>query len=177
MKSAATPAMPRCLVLRMVPCCLPQPKMHSVIARRDCDMPYFGCRVLPSLGPTLSLRLLPFARGEHWSPPRVHRDRRSRILDLSLQFVEVPAVSISPTAAVPAVRARACQWLHWIKVKKLRRCRRYAGQGRLMMKSIVGCGFLIYPTIDGLNEQGRMCQPVPPGKRIDARQRRTGVGC
>src|SRR6476620_12554948 len=27
--------MPRCLVLRMVPCCLPQPKMHSVIARRD----------------------------------------------------------------------------------------------------------------------------------------------
>ena len=32
-------AMPRCLVLRMVPCCLPQPKMHSVIARRDCDMP------------------------------------------------------------------------------------------------------------------------------------------
>jgi hypothetical protein len=46
-----------------------------------------------------------------------------------------------------------------------------------MMKSIVGCGFLIYPTIDGLNEQGRMRQPVPPGKRIDARQRRTGVGC
>jgi hypothetical protein len=59
-------------------------------------------------------------------------------------------------------RARAGQWLHWIKVKKLRRCRRYAGQGRLLMKSIVGCGFLIYPTIDGLNEQGRTCQPVPP---------------
>src|SRR5262249_15870396 len=31
-KSAATAAMPRCLVLRIVPCCLPQPKMHSVIA-------------------------------------------------------------------------------------------------------------------------------------------------
>ena len=27
------------LVLRIVPCCLPQPKMHSIIARRDCDMP------------------------------------------------------------------------------------------------------------------------------------------
>jgi hypothetical protein len=25
--------------LALVPCCLPQPKMHSVIARRDCDMP------------------------------------------------------------------------------------------------------------------------------------------
>src|SRR5207248_1172506 len=33
-KSAVTRAMPRCLVLRMVPCCLPQPKMHSVIVRR-----------------------------------------------------------------------------------------------------------------------------------------------
>src|SRR5712664_2645880 len=37
-KSAATRAMPRCLVLRMVPCCLPHPKMHSTIARRDCDI-------------------------------------------------------------------------------------------------------------------------------------------
>jgi hypothetical protein len=72
-------------------------------------------------------------------------------------------------------RARAGQWLHWIKVKKLPRCRQYAGQGRLMMKSIVGCGFLIYPTIDGLNEQGRMRQPVPRGKRIDAGQRGTGT--
>jgi hypothetical protein len=24
-------------VLRIVPCSLPQPKMHSIIARRDCD--------------------------------------------------------------------------------------------------------------------------------------------
>ena len=31
--------LPRCLVLRMVPCCLPDAKMHSTIARRDCDMP------------------------------------------------------------------------------------------------------------------------------------------
>ena len=29
MKSAATRAMPRCLVFRIVPCCLPHPKMHS----------------------------------------------------------------------------------------------------------------------------------------------------
>ena len=29
----ATRARPRCLVLRMVPCCLPQPKMHSARAR------------------------------------------------------------------------------------------------------------------------------------------------
>ena len=36
---------------------------------------------------------------------------------------------------------------------------------------LVGCGFLICPTIDGLNEQGRMRQPVPSSKRIDARQR------
>src|SRR6266566_1142528 len=35
MKSVVTLAMPRCLVLRIVPCCLPQPKMHSVFARRD----------------------------------------------------------------------------------------------------------------------------------------------
>jgi hypothetical protein len=34
-----TRATPRCLVFRMVPCCLPQPKMHSIIARRYCDMP------------------------------------------------------------------------------------------------------------------------------------------
>lgn len=34
------------LVLRMVPCCLPHPKMHSTIARRDCNMPYPGCRVV-----------------------------------------------------------------------------------------------------------------------------------
>ena len=27
------------VVLRIVPCCLPQPKMHSVIARHDCEMP------------------------------------------------------------------------------------------------------------------------------------------
>ena len=36
---AATRAVPRCLVLRMVPCCLPHSNMHSTIARRDCDMP------------------------------------------------------------------------------------------------------------------------------------------
>jgi hypothetical protein len=36
-KSAATAAMPRSLVLRIVPRCLPQPKMHSVIARQDCN--------------------------------------------------------------------------------------------------------------------------------------------
>src|SRR5580693_2352832 len=39
MKSVETLARPRCLVLRIVPCCLPQPKMHSIIARHDCDMP------------------------------------------------------------------------------------------------------------------------------------------
>ena len=33
-KSLATRATPRCLVLRIVPCCLPQPKMHSIILRR-----------------------------------------------------------------------------------------------------------------------------------------------
>jgi hypothetical protein len=49
--------MPRCLVLRMVPCCLPQPKMHSVIARRDCDMPDPGCRVVRSS--MALLRVLP----------------------------------------------------------------------------------------------------------------------
>src|SRR6202171_2692852 len=49
--------MPRCLVLRMVPCCLPQPKMHSIIARRDCDMPYPGCRVVRSS--MALLRVLP----------------------------------------------------------------------------------------------------------------------
>ena len=32
------------------------------------------------------------------------------------------------------------------------------------------------PTIDGLNEQGRMRQPVPRGKRIDAGQRRDWNG-
>src|ERR1700730_13619329 len=56
-KSAPTTAIPRCLVLRMVPCCLPQPKMHSVIARRDCDMPYPGCRVVRSS--MALLRVLP----------------------------------------------------------------------------------------------------------------------
>ena len=35
----ATRQMTRCFVLRIVPCCLPQPKMHSIIARRDCGMP------------------------------------------------------------------------------------------------------------------------------------------
>src|SRR5450759_1261770 len=33
MKSAATRRMRRCLALRIVPCCLPQPKMHSIAAR------------------------------------------------------------------------------------------------------------------------------------------------
>ena len=32
--TAATLAMPRCLVLRIVPCCLPQPKIHYVIFRQ-----------------------------------------------------------------------------------------------------------------------------------------------
>ena len=38
-KSPATQARPRCLVLRIVPCCLPQRKMHSIILRRVCDIP------------------------------------------------------------------------------------------------------------------------------------------
>ena len=50
-------SMPRRLVLRMVPCCLPHPKMHSTIARRDCDMPYPGCRVVRSS--MALLRVLP----------------------------------------------------------------------------------------------------------------------
>src|ERR1700746_2967734 len=38
MKSAETAAMPRCLVLRIVPYCLPQPKMHSAILRQVCEI-------------------------------------------------------------------------------------------------------------------------------------------
>jgi hypothetical protein len=36
---------------------LPHPKMHSTIARRDCDMPYPGCRVVRSS--MALLRVLP----------------------------------------------------------------------------------------------------------------------
>jgi hypothetical protein len=35
MKSAAMRQMTRCFVLRIVPYCLPLPKMHSIIARRE----------------------------------------------------------------------------------------------------------------------------------------------
>jgi hypothetical protein len=48
MKSAATRQMTRCFVLCIVPCCLPQPKMHSIIRRRDCGMPQPWWRVVRS---------------------------------------------------------------------------------------------------------------------------------
>jgi hypothetical protein len=42
MKFAATRVMPCSLVLRMVLCWLPQPNIHSILARRDCDIAYPG---------------------------------------------------------------------------------------------------------------------------------------
>jgi hypothetical protein len=48
-----TLARPRCLVLRIVQFCLPQPKMHSIIARHDCDMPWPSCR---AVRPSMALR-------------------------------------------------------------------------------------------------------------------------
>lgn len=38
MKCAATLSVPLSLVLRIVPCCFPQPKMHSIILRQVCDL-------------------------------------------------------------------------------------------------------------------------------------------
>jgi hypothetical protein len=37
-KSPAARTRPRCLVLRIVPCCLPKPNTHSIMARRDRDI-------------------------------------------------------------------------------------------------------------------------------------------
>jgi hypothetical protein len=45
-KSALTPPMSRSLVLRIVPFYLPQPKMHSIILRRVCDLPQPSWRVV-----------------------------------------------------------------------------------------------------------------------------------
>jgi hypothetical protein len=35
---SADPSNPAMLGFAIVPCCLPQPKMHSILARRVCDM-------------------------------------------------------------------------------------------------------------------------------------------